>query len=175
MTKSKIATRVIVQANNDFIPKKANVNDAAYDLYTEKEIEVQSNTRCYIPLGFKIALPANMAMIIQPRSGQSGKGMIAKARTPKWLKWLFVDEIPLRINADSMIGLIDSGFGEGVQAIVKVGQLRMKHRIMQILGFKIIIAKHSRICQGRFVYVPSVDLASGTVTGKRSGLGSTDK
>lgn len=74
-----------------------------------------------------------------------------------------------------IIGLIDSGYGDEVQAIVKFGRFTLKQKILRLLGFKFYIADNSRICQGRFVYVPNVSLEKGLVTGNRSGLGSTDK
>lgn len=177
MTKKNYGTRITVEASPEACkPMKYNINDAAYDLYTECEVKVFGNSRMYIPLGFKIALPNNIAMIIQPRSGQSGKGMIAKASVPKWLHFLLDKKpITLRINADALVGLIDPKYGDKVQAIVKVGKLRLKHRIMKLLGFKIYIDKGSRICQGRFVYVPNVELIDGKVTGTRGGLGHSDK
>jgi hypothetical protein len=101
--------------------------------------------------------------------------MIAYAYYPKWLQWISPTPSPLRINADVILGLIDSGYGEGVQAIVKFGQFRLKHRFLRLLGFKIIIPKKSRICQGRFTFVPTVGLVNGRVRGWRKGLGSTDR
>lgn len=153
-------------------PHKAHETDAAYDLYTAERAEVKPNSRKYISLGFKIALPTNLALIIQPRSGQSGKGMIAYAYAPSWLGGGFYK---IRINADSVIGLVDSQYGETVMAIVKFGRESLKHRIMRMLGFEIYVEKCSCIAQGRFVYVPDVNLTEGKVNGKRSGLGSTDR
>lgn len=164
-----------VEAMTPYFPEKAHKDDAAYDLYTRCNVEVTPNKRAYIPLGFKIDLPAGMAMVIQPRSGQSGKGMSALAEYPKWLDWL-AEGIPadVRIDADVIVGLIDSQFGGEVQAIVKFGRLRLKHRIMRLLGFKFYISENSRICQGRLVYCPDAILTLGKVYGTRRGLGSTD-
>lgn len=174
--RKKPTNRMIIQADEHCMPQKNTANDAAYDLFIKESVIVVPNTRKYVPLGFKISLPTNMAMIIQPRSGQSGKGMIAKAYPPKWLHFLLDSTpIPLRVNADVLIGLIDPNYGKEVQAIVKTGNLRIKHRIMRLLGFKIYIEQYSRICQGRFVNIPHVELAEGEVTGTRSGLGSSDK
>lgn len=173
----KTANRIIIQTfGNCMSPRKNKSNDAAYDLFTRDRVKVTPNTRLYAPLGFKISLPTNVAMIVQPRSGQSGKGMIAKACPPKWLHFLLDSApIPLRVNADVLVGLVDPNYGEEVQAIVKIGSLRMKHRIMSLLGFKIYIDQYSRICQGRFVNIPRIELTEGEVTGTRSGLGSSDK
>lgn len=173
---SNKGTRIVVEELYPLhSPMKAYPTDAAYDLCTAKEVEAVPNTRTYIPLGFKIALPKNICILIQPRSGQSGKGMIAYAYYPKWLQWISTSPEKIRINADVILGLIDSNYGEEVQAIVKFGRFRLKHRLMRLLGFKIVINECSDIAQGRFVYVPDVNLVDGKVTGTRSGLGSTDK
>lgn len=175
MNKKNFGTNITVEAVPFHMPTKAHETDAAYDLYASGDVEAVSNTRAYVPLGFKIALPTNMAMIIQPRSGQSGKGMIAFACYPKWLRWISTVPARIRINADAIVGLIDSQYGGEVQAIIKFGRFRLKHRILRLLGFKIVIGANSRICQGRIVYVPQTNLISGLVKGTRSGLGSTDK
>lgn len=154
-------------------PTKAHPADAAYDLFTAKEVEITPNSRTYVPLGFRIQLPEDIGLVIQPRSGQSGKGMIAVAQAPKWLGG---DRYQIRINADSIVGLVDSGYDGQVMAIVKVGRLRLKHRILRMLGFNMYIETHSRICQGRLVYIPAAMLVDGCVRGfRRGGLGSTDK
>lgn len=171
---SKIGIKIIVEELfPPSMPIKANPDDAAYDLFTHGDFKVTPNKRVYIPLGFKIQLPTNMCMIIQPRSGQSGKGMITTIKAPSWLHPCW--EQSIRIDADVIIGLIDSGYSEEVHAIVKFGRFTLKQKILRLLGFKFYIADNSRICQGRFVYKPNVSLEKGPVTGKRSGLGSTDK
>lgn len=168
-TKSNI---VYVDAAIGNFPKKAHETDAAYDLFTSEEVEVTPNSRTYAPLGFRIGLPKDIALVIQPRSGQSGKGMIAVAKAPKWLGG---DKYKIRINADAVVGLVDCDYSGIVMAIIKVGQLRLKHRILRMLGFKICVEAFSRICQGRLVHIPKVLLMEGQVNGHRDGLGSTDK
>lgn len=169
---NKIGTNITVDAQPFHLPTKSYEADAAYNLLTNESVEAKPHTRVYISLGFKIALPPNMALLIQPRSGQSGKGMIAYAEAPKWLGG---DWYKIRINADAILGLIDSNYGGDVKAIVKFGRFSWKHRIMRLLGFKIRIDSDSCICQGRFVYVPNIKLNQGIVKGTRDGLGSTDK
>ena len=175
MNKKNFGTNITVEAVPFHMPTKAHETDAAYDLYNAKDVEAFPNTRVYIPLGFKISLPTNLCMVIQPRSGQSGKGMIAFACYPKWLRWISRIPARIRINADAIVGLIDSQYGGEVMAIVKFGRFRLKHRILRLLGFKIEIGANSCICQGRFVYVPDANLVEGVVKGTRSGLGSTDE
>lgn len=169
---SKTGTDITVQSQLYCFPYKFYEKDAAYNLQSAEKVEVLPHTRVHISLGFKIDIPANMAMIIQPRRWQSGKGMIGCAVAPKWLGG---DRYRVRINGDVIVGLIDPGYGGDVKATVKFGGFRAKHRIMRMLGFKFYIDELSCVCQGRFVYVPKVNLDRGIVHGTRSGLGSTDK
>ena len=113
-----------------------------------------------------------MKMLIQPRSGQSGKGMLLEVYFPKWLGHDYLGKV--RENLDEVVGLVDCGYGEEAHAIVKSGRWKLKHRIMRLLGFKFYIASGSRICQGAFTYAPDTNLEAGPVNGTRSGLGSTD-
>lgn len=169
---SKIGTRINVDAVFGRFPQKAHENDAAYDLYVRKNIEVYPNNRFLVPLSFRIQLPSNMKLLIQPRSGQSSKGMKLEVYFPKWLGDDYLG--PVRENLDVILGLVDCDYGKEVHAIVKSGRWKLKHRIMRLLGFKFYIGKGSRICQGAFTYVPSVELVRGPVNGTRDGIGSTD-
>lgn len=172
---SKSGTKINVElVTHGCFPTKSYETDAAYDLHCSKDTEVIPNKRFYVPLGFKIQLPSNMKMLIQPRSGMSGKGMLLEVYFPSWL--LHGDYLgKVRANLDVILGLIDCGYGDEVHAIVKSGRWRLKHRIMRMLGFKFVIPYTQRICQGAFTYVPDTNLELGKVTGTRSGLGSTDK
>ena len=82
---SKIGTRINVDAELNCFPTKAHPTDAAYDLFVRQSVEVYPHSRFFVPLGFRIQLPSNMKMLIQPRSGQSGKGMLLEVYFPKWL------------------------------------------------------------------------------------------
>lgn len=74
---SKSGTKINVElVTHGCFPTKSYETDAAYDLHCSKDTEVIPNKRFYVPLGFKIQLPSNMKMLIQPRSGMSGKGML---------------------------------------------------------------------------------------------------
>ncbi len=171
-----IKRTINIDAVEGCFPKKAFETDAAYDLFVSKDVEILPNRRMYIPLGFRIQLPSTLKLLVQPRSGQSGKGMIAHAKIPDWLAHFAGDGYyKVRINADVILGLVDCGFGKEVQAIVKTGSWRKKHIIMQALGFRFYIFKGDRICQGALTSVPQVTLVKGEVDGTRAGLGSTDK
>lgn len=171
---SKFGTQIKVeQTEVRCYPEKAYNDDAAYDLRVGTGVEVFPHQRFYVPLGFKIQLPSNMKLLIQPRSGMSGKGMIIHVWFPSWMGGGYLGKV--RENLDVILGLIDCGYGEEVHAIVKSGRWKWKNRILRALGFRFFIHEGERICQGAFTYVPSVELVSGVVTGTRSGLGSTDK
>lgn len=173
---NNFGTRIIVEPELFHIPIKAHEEDAAYDLFVGKKTELFPHSRLYVPLGFRIQLPSNIKLLIQPRSGQSGKGMIAHAKVPMWLQpFMGGGYIKVRVNSDSLLGLVDCGYGGEVQAIVKSGRWRLKHRIMRKFGFRFFLFEGDRICQGAFTYVPQIDLVYGPVAGMRKGLGSTDK
>lgn len=166
---SKIMRYIKVESDFAHFPCKAHLYDAAFDLKTSERAYLKSNSRLFVPLGFKIELPSDVALLIQPRSGMSGKGMVALADIPL----LGISGIKLRVNADVIVGLVDCKYGKIVNAIVKVGPLRLKHRIMKLLGARIYIPENSRICQGRLVDIPKISLIEGNVKGERDGLGST--
>ena len=170
---SKFGTKIKVElVTHGCFPTKAYETDAAYDLHVAKDMEVAPYARYYVPLGFKIQLPSNVKMTIQPRSGMSGKGMQLDVYFPSWMKGGRLGKV--RENLDVILGLIDCGYGEEVHAIVKSGRWKWKNRILRLLGFKFILPYSWRICQGAFTYVPDVNLELGMVTGTRKGLGSTD-
>lgn len=173
---SNKGTRMNVDAVEGCFPRKSHPTDVAYDLRVEKQTEIVPNLRQYVSLGFRIQLTSNLKLLIQPRSGQSGKGMIAHAKIPRWMHILVGEGYArVRVNSDVLLGLVDCEYGGKVQAIVKNDRWRLKHRIMRMLGFKFYLFKSDRICQGAFTYVPDTDLISGMVNGTREGLGSTDK
>lgn len=165
-------TKINVESLPFHFPTKSYATDAAFNLYTAEDVDFEPHARKYISLGFKIQLPKDIGLIIQARSGQSGKGMIACAVAPKWFGG---DIIKVRVDADAILGLVDYGYAKDVKAIVKFGRMKWKHRFLKLLGFKILIRTDSRICQGRFVNIPNVELVNSSVVGNRDGLGSTDK
>lgn len=169
---SNRGTRINVEAKDKCFPKKAHVTDAAYDLFVSEKVELTPNSRKYIPLGFRIQLPSNMKLTIQPRSGQSGKGMIVHAEFPDWMGG---GSVTSRVNADVILGLVDCGYGGEVKAIVKSGKWKLKLSIWQMIGVKYYLYPGDRICQGALTYVPDINLIEGSVNGTRDGLGSTDK
>lgn len=62
---SKFGTKIKVElVTHGCFPTKAYETDAAYDLHVAKDTEVAPYNRYYVPLGFKIQLPANVKMLI---------------------------------------------------------------------------------------------------------------
>ena len=100
-------------------------------------VEVFPHQRFCVPLGFKIQLPSNMKLLIQPRSGMSGKGMVIHVWFPSWMGGGYLGKV--RENLDVILGLIDCGYGEEVHAIVKSGRWKWKNRILRALGFRFFI------------------------------------
>ena len=129
------------------MPMKATFGSAAYDVYTSKDVDMvlEYGERMAVPLGFKMELPQGLAAVIQPRSGFSLKGR--------------------RLNADVLIGLIDSDYRGEVHAIIRAND--------SIAG---TIPEGTRIAQMRIVTVPDTELVGGIVNGSgrgKDGFGST--
>lgn len=127
------------------VPKKAHLNDGAFDLYAPQDIELVHG-RQVIDLGFAIELPHGYAATIQPRSGFSCKGMEVKFyRTQD----LFSGQ-DIRIDADVIRGLVDENYRGHVGVIVKVNS-----KIYE--GSRLVIAKGTRIAQMQIVEVPEAE------------------
>ena len=158
-----------IKIKNDFgiIPKKAHKNDAAFDLFVPKDIELVHG-RQVIDLGFSIELPHGYAATIQPRSGFSCKGMEVKFYRNQDM---FSGQ-DIRIDADVIRGLVDEIFRGHVGVIVKVNSKINDNT-------RLVIAKGTRIAQMQIVEVPEmefeeVDELSDSDRGE-GGFGSTGK
>lgn len=137
------------------MPEKAHATDAAFDVFTREDVELVPYQRTAIPLGFKIQLPPHLAAVIQPRSGMSLKGMACKAKTQN-------GDIDLRIDADVLIGLVDSGYTGEVNAILRVG-CGSTHELCGMKNQGVYISKNTKIAQMRIVNIPEVSLYEGTI------------
>lgn len=136
------------------MPTKAHATDAAFDVFTRDDVEIEPYSRLGISLGFKMELPPHLAAVIQPRSGLSLKGMPCKVRTTD-------GDIDARVDADELVGLIDSGYTGEVRAIVRVGCGILQDRFDGALGC--YIPAGTKIAQMRIVEVPSVKLVEGCI------------
>ena len=70
------------ESNDMFIPKKAHESDAAYDVKSTIDIEIEPGCVSLIPAGFKIQLQSNYEAQIRPRSGNALKRSIMVANSP---------------------------------------------------------------------------------------------
>ena len=136
------------------MPTKAHATDAAFDVFTSEDMELEPYLRAAIPLGFKIQLPRHLAAVIQPRSGMSLKGMACKVRTAD-------GDVDARVDADELVGLIDSGYTGEVRAIVRVGCGMLQDRFDGALGA--YIPAGTKIAQMRIVEVPGVKFVEGVI------------
>jgi dUTP pyrophosphatase len=92
-----------IQLCGGIIPTKAHQNDACFDLYVPKRTVIRVG-RQIIPLDFKMQLTTQWCAHIRSRSGFSSKGLTA---------YLSCDtnyEHPIRIDADVITGIVDSGY-----------------------------------------------------------------
>ena len=137
------------------MPTKAHATDAAFDVFTRDDVEIEPYSRLGIYLGFKMELPPHLAAVIQPRSGLSLKGMPCKVRTTD-------GDIDARVDADAIVGLVDCGYTGEICALVRVGCGVLYDRPNSKHG--IYIPAGTKIAQMRIVEVPSVELVEGCIS-----------
>jgi dUTP pyrophosphatase len=76
--------KIRIQKTNEdaVIPKYAHDDDSGMDVYSTKEIILQSMARTLMPLGFKIAVPKGYEAQIRTKSGLALKQGISVANSP---------------------------------------------------------------------------------------------
>lgn len=113
-----------------FMPKKATVGAAAYDVYTP-EAKIVSTGRQIILLDFAIELPYGYEAKIEPRSGFSSKGM----------EGIYKDTEIRRFDCDVIQGKIDSDYRGCVGVIIKNDgvpfMIKRGTRIAQLTIYKV--------------------------------------
>lgn len=151
------------------MPEKAHAADAAFDVFAREDVVLHPFSRVAVPLGFKIGLPVGVAALIQPRSGMSLKGMVVSVCKGKC-------KSSVRVDADVLLGLIDSGYAGEVKAILRVGGGSVEERRVLYDG-DVYIKKGTKVAQMRLVSVPDISLSVGSVSDVtmrgKGGLGST--
>ena len=148
MTKEKILVELL---DGGKMPVKALESDAAYDVFTREDFELEDWGRFAIPLGFRIQLPKHLCALVQPRGGLSKEGLPVKV---EYYNKSVKDE---RVDADVKLGLVDSGFTGEVTAIVKTYDVRS-------LGVKrVFVPKGTKVAQMRLAEVPDTELTLGTI------------
>ena len=113
-----------------FMPKKATEGAVAYDVYTP-EAKIVNTGRQIIPLDFAIELPYGYEAKIEPRSGNSSKGM----------EGIYKDTEIRRFDCDVIQGKIDSDYRGCVGVIIKNNDvpfmIKRGTRIAQLTIYKV--------------------------------------
>ena len=152
--KDMVQEVITVELCGGRMPEKAHATDAAFDVFTREDVELEPYLRLAVPLGFKMQLPGHLAAVVQPRSGMSLKGMSCKIRTTE-------GEVDGRVDADVTVGLVDSGYTGEVCALVRVGCGALYDRPNSKHG--VYIPAGTKIAQMRIVYVPGVEFVDGVI------------
>ena len=87
------------------IPTRANIGDAAIDLYARCDVGLEPGERAAVPTGLAVAIPEGYAGLVLPRSGHARRAGVGVVNGP---------------------GLIDSGYrGEVTVLLINHGQERV--------------------------------------------------
>lgn len=133
-------------SSNAIMPTKATEGSAAYDLYCPCDY-VLTKGRQIINMHFAIEMPSTLKANIRARSGFSAKGFEAYKFIQDTNENFVVEKTPIRVDADSILGLADSDYRGAIGVIVKYNS-----------DESVIIKKDTRIAQMEFAFVPDVDL-----------------
>ena len=87
------------------IPTRANIGDAAVDLYARRDVALEPGERAAVPTGLAVAIPEGFAGLVLPRSGHARRSGVGVINGP---------------------GLIDPGYrGEVTVLLINHGQERV--------------------------------------------------
>lgn len=100
------------------IPAKATAGSAAYDIYCPRQT-VLHNGRQVVSLGIALEIPQGYEAKIEPRSGYSSKGFPVLEFEPFMHNGKMVQPHEIRVNADVIVGKIDSDYRGEIGVIVK--------------------------------------------------------
>ena len=144
--------------NTAVLPSKGTLGSAAYDLVVDETIKIPRG-RSVIPLNFAIGMPLGIEAKIEPRSGNSAKGMLGV--------YSLTEPIFTRFDCDVIVGKIDSDYTGGIGVIVNNRDLPFH------------ITKDTAVAQMTFYKVEEADFyqvehLDETDRGE-GGFGSTDK
>ena len=79
MTQVKIK---VLEGCEELFPRKAHDDDAAYDLRSRVDMELEPQISTLVPAGFKIELPVGFEAQIRPRSGLALKSNLMLTNSP---------------------------------------------------------------------------------------------
>lgn len=134
------------------MPTRGSQYAAAFDVYVPEDYEL-TKVRNIVPLGYFIALPVWWKANMRPRSGFSAKGMEVEVRT-KYRRYNgeeYVSVETIRIDADVLLGLVDSDYRNEVGVIIKAYSLdyvaRKKYDFDDVVENHIVLPKGMRVAQ----------------------------
>lgn len=159
--------KVVVQCSEGAtFPRKAHNGDASFDLCALEDTPVLYPGRMVIPTGIKIQMPEGIHSFIMPTSGNSLKGLNARIKV---LDGLVED---YRLDADVLIGTIDSNYRGELNVIIRVHQdVRPEDNIFIKKGIKVAQLWVTEECS----IIPLKGEVNKNTSRKEAGLGSTDK
>ena len=144
--------RIPIEFHGGILPTRGSEYAAAFDVYVPEDFEIKQK-RFAVPLGFCIQLPIGWKANMRPRSGFSVKGMEAEVRTTykRYNGEEYVSKETIRIDADVLLGLVDSDYRDEVGVIVKVYELDavapQKHEFDTVVENHVYFTKNTRIAQ----------------------------
>lgn len=141
-------TIIPIELNGGELPTKGSEQSAAFDVFCPMDFEL-TKPRNVVPLGFCIQLPPEWKANMRPRSGFSAKGFVVRVRTTycdfKTHK-MYDSVTEERIDADVLLGLVDSDYRDEVGVILKVYDMNVVAPKKQ--DFDWIIENHVFIHKG---------------------------
>lgn len=141
--------KIKIKLEGGIMPTKGSTYSAAYDVFCPTDFVLRVG-RQTIDLGFILELPLHWKANIRPRSGFSSKGLEVE-RVIKFSDDTEVRET-VRIDADVLLGLVDSDYRGHVGATVKVCRVTPTFNISSLFEKNIkdisyILLKGTRFAQ----------------------------
>lgn len=121
------------------IPSRVTEGSAAYDAILPYNYELKFG-RQIVPLGFAISMPKDIALDDRTRAGYAAKGLLCYDE----------DKNEYRIDADVILGLIDSDYRNEVGVILHVKDEIVKTK-------KLFLKRDQAISQLNFIFVPQTE------------------
>lgn len=141
-----MSMKVKIKLNGGIMPTKGSEFSAAYDLYVPEDYIVKPG-RQVIDLKFSMELPKRWKANIRARSGCSIKGIPAKMVIGRDGNNPY--SLDTYIDADVMLGLVDSDYRNNIGVLLKVNDSRIEETIsiFALSPYTFVIEKGTRIAQ----------------------------